>query len=173
MKKKNLFIIGIIALLLIGATIGGTYLFKDKGENDKQQETSNNETDDEEIYGNANNKVTMYIFHGKECPTCQSTLEYFRSVVDDYDYLDIELFEVWHSDENQKLISEVEKELNLSIDYIPYMFIGANYHNSGFNKDLLIKEIKKANKDDNYQDIIKPILDSTEVKYEQEQLKSD
>ena len=150
MKKKNLFIIGIIALLLIGATIGGTYLFKDKGENDKQQETSNNETDDEEIYGNA---------------TCQSTLEYFRSVVDDYDYLDIELFEVWHSDENQKLISEVEKELNLSIDYIPYIFIGANYHNSGFNKDLLIKEIKKANKDDNYQEIIKPILDSTEVKY--------
>ena len=173
MKKKNIIIIGILSLLLISATIGVTCLFRNKTIEKEETPTNKTETTNQNPEtSNPEGKVTMYIFHGKECPTCQRTLEYFQDAINDYDYLDIELFEVWHSSENQKLISEVEQELDLSIDYIPFIFIGAKYHESGFNEETLKEEITKAHEDSNYEDIIKPILNKTDVKYEQEQLQS-
>ncbi len=179
MKKKFL-IIGVVGILLIGATIWATQLFNDRSiekdeDNNQDVVLDNNYSEpviDNNDEANYDGKVTMYIFHGKTCPTCIRTLEFLRGIIDDYDYLDIELFEVWNSEGNQKLVSEVEQALDMSIDYIPFIFIGADYHTYGFDEDKLISEIEKAHENKNYRDIIKPILDKTEIEYDQEKLEA-
>lgn len=186
MKKTILTIfLGLtITILVLGSVIGGMYLFskhdkKEASTKDTTQEATpvtetkpdtNTETDTKT---KANNKVTMYIFHGAECPTCIKTLDYLKTILDDYDYLDIELFELWHSSTNPEFLQEVEKELNLEIGYVPFIFIGADYHTYGFNEEKLLSAITSAHEDPNYKDIIKPILAKTKVQVEQKTLKNN
>ncbi len=206
MKKTILTIIlGIIGTMgVLGITIGGMYLFTEnsnveaKTKSLNQNEASTNrqeeviETNSEnnnssiiyqsstennnENVNSMNNKVTVYIFRGEGCPHCTAAEAYFKSIIDNYDYLDVKMYETWKNTNNEKLKEEVCQNLNnISCRGVPLIIIG-NYHLNGFNErftEELQTQIKNAHESTNYTDIVaKTIKDNPNLTIVEENLKN-
>ena len=46
-----------------------------------------------------NNKINLYLFHGKECPHCEEERIWLKKIEKEYkEYLNIYMFEVWHDE---------------------------------------------------------------------------
>ena len=79
------------------------------------------------------NKINLYLFHGAECPHCAEEREYLDTIKDKYkDELNIYYFEVWHDDNNKKIMESICKELDISCSGVPLTVIGNTYF-SGFS----------------------------------------
>ena len=76
----------------------------------------------------ANNKETIYLFYGKECPHCEGLIKYLNKLLKDEKYKDVvlEKYEVWHSEENSKKMNEVGKVLDINATSIPLFIVGTN-----------------------------------------------
>ena len=63
------------------------------------------------------NKINLYLFHGKECPHCEEERQWLKQIKEDYkDYLNVNYYEVWHNEENAKIMDEVSKEYEVDRD---------------------------------------------------------
>lgn len=147
MNKK--WIIGIIiAIILI---IGGvaSYILLNK----------------EEEKSDINNEVTLYIFHGNTCPACKNAISNITEKKNSlYSGVKVVTYELWKTENrevNGKLMTKVAEALGVDAEYIPFMVIG-NYSTTGYNEKTLLKEIKKASQDPNYQDVVKKVLEENE-----------
>lgn len=82
-------------------------------------------------------EVNLYLFYGQECPHCKDELAYLDELQDTYDF-NIVKYEVWHNEENAKLLNEVKKKLNMENQYVPFTVID-NLGLVGFSSDTKVK----------------------------------
>ena len=111
-----------ILLLIIPFNI---YAISEKYQ-DKVASITNTETD--------NNKINLYLFKGAECPHCAEEKEWLETIKEDYkDYLNIYEFEVWHDENNAKLLDQVKEEMKSTSNSVPFTVIG-KYYFVGFSE---------------------------------------
>lgn len=151
MKKKTKTICAVvIAILLVFAGIITVILLNNK--------KSNNSGGDNEV----NNEVTLYIFHGHTCPACKNAIANITEKKDTL-YKDVKVvtYELWKEENsavNGALMEKVAEKLNADAEYIPFIVVG-DYSTTGYDEKKLLKEIEKAKKDANYEDVVKKVLE--------------
>ena len=75
------------------------------------------------------NKINIYLFKGAECPHCKEEKEWLEEIKEEYkEYINIYEYEVWHNEENAKLLEEVKKEMNSTTNGVPFTVIGKYYY---------------------------------------------
>lgn len=196
MKKEAKIIIGgiIITLLILVLTFFIFYfIYNHKSQEDKQvisnQDYSTN-IDNNSSSENLNNdsnqsekdpanteekQITVYLFRGEGCHFCENAIEFLKSIMNNYSYLEIKTYEVWKNQENEELMHLVSQKLNIEIkNSVPLIIIGNNYAKRGFAdgmKEGIKKEIETSYQNAEYQDIIKQILkENPNLKVEEELL---
>ncbi len=196
MKKETKIIIGgiIITLLILVLTFFIFYfIYNHKSQEDKQvisnQDYSTN-IDNNSSSENLNNdsnqsekdpanteekQITVYLFRGEGCHFCENAIEFLKSIMNNYSYLEIKTYEVWKNQENEELMHLVSQKLNIEIkNSVPLIIIGNNYAKRGFAdgmKEGIKKEIETSYQNAEYQDIIKQILkENPNLKVEEELL---
>lgn len=71
----------------------------------------------------ATNVVHIKLFYGDGCPHCANEEKFLDEMLDRYDNLDIEYYEVWHNEENKKLMEETAKKYGDTVKGVPYTII--------------------------------------------------
>lgn len=106
------------------------------------------------------NKINLYLFHGKECPHCEEERNWLDSIKEDYDDLNIYDYEVWHNDHNKELMNQVKETLNINTTGIPLTIIGNDYY-VGFSdtsKSIIQNKINEYLEIEDKESINIPIL---------------
>ena len=81
-------------------------------------------------------KVSLYLFHGAECPHCEEERNWLKSITEEYkDYLKVYYFEVWHNADNAKLMEQIKKEFDIKNSGVPLTIIGDKYY-LGFSNPI-------------------------------------
>ena len=174
-KTTRTIIFGILGtIFVLGAILGIMYLTHHEDTPVLDETTKSKPyNQDKTPIASDEKKVTLYIIHGETCPVCINTISYLESIIDEYDYLDVKLYEVWNNPSNQELVSKIEEELDLDIEYVPFIIVGKNYHQAGFSEDALLNVIEEAYNDPEYVDVMEPILEKyIDLDYEETTLKS-
>ena len=95
-------------------------------------------------------KVNIYFFWGDGCPHCEEEFEFFESIEKEYGNLyTLNTFEVWHNEENVKILEQFAKAMGDEITGVPYTIIGEKTF-SGYSKryeDDFLNAIKEQHKD--------------------------
>ena len=113
-------------------------------------------------------KVNVYIFHGNGCPHCAKALEFFDSIKEEYGkYYTLKKYETWTSfsaKNNLKIMYEVAEKYDVDTEQlgVPFIIVGDKVFR-GYTEsyDEEIKQaIVDAYNDDNYEDKVKPIINS-------------
>lgn len=112
-------------------------------------------------------KVNLYLFHGKECPHCKEEKQWLKKIEKKYkDYLNIEMFEVWHSEENSEMMNKVKEVFDISSEGVPVTIIGDEYY-VGYSEAISSKienQIKKYIDLDSADKVKIPILGNVDMK---------
>lgn len=121
----------------------------------------------------AKEKVKLYFFHGAECPHCaEEKSDLLKDLKKDKDVEIIE-YEVWHNEENAKLLDDVQKRFGTESG-VPYNVIGdttiVGY--SEANKNKILRAIAYC-KDKGCRDTIGLIQDGKDVKIDDKFSKYD
>ncbi len=131
---------------------------------DKYQDKIYNITDTEV----EEDKINIYLFKGAECPHCAEEKEWLKKIEDDYkDYINIYEFEVWHNEENARILDNVKKEMKSTSNSVPFTVVGS-YYFVGFSKTTAsnienrIKEYAELNMNPN--EVKVPILGKINMK---------
>ncbi len=117
--KKQLFIIGLAAILLLG---GGAWLLKrsapseQSGENEEASLVNNVENDSD--------KVVIYFFWGDGCPHCAVEKPFLEEMENKYPELRVESFETWKNQDNAQLFQKVAQAYGIQARGVPTTFIG-------------------------------------------------
>ena len=116
------------------------------------------------ISASTKEEVTLYLFHGDGCIHCQAEKEFLDEIKDDYDNLNIVMYETWYDDNNLKLSQEVRKQMGITKASVPLTIIG-DYYTIGFGehtKNDIIKQIEyqTLNKTE---DIVDKIINNEDV----------
>ena len=96
------------------------------------------------------NKVNLYLFHGKECPHCAEEKQWLKKIKKEYkDVLNIYMFEVWHNDDNATMLEEVKAVFKTDARGVPFTVIGDNYYvgYSSTSASMMEAKIKEYTKD--------------------------
>ena len=112
-------------------------------------------------------KINLYLFHGKECPHCREEKEWLKGIEKKYkDYLNVEMSEVWHDDENADVMKKVRDELSVKSEGVPLTVIG-DEHFVGFSEAIssrMENSIKKYIDLKNENEVNIPILGNIDMK---------
>ena len=103
-----------------------------------------------------NNKINIYIFWGYGCPHCSALGKYIETINDDYNkYYNLYTFEVWHNEDNAKLMQLFAKIMDKEADGVPFMIIGKTVftgYTESYN-DQITAAIKKEYKNTTHYDV--------------------
>ena len=106
---------------------------------------------------NAKEKVNVYLFYGDGCPYCESAMEYFDDMDDEYkDKMELKKYEVWNDQDNATLLENVASVLGEEISGVPFIVIGEKTfagYSEEYNKDIE-KAIDEAYEDDDAYDVM-------------------
>lgn len=70
-------------------------------------------------------KVNIYLFWGDGCPHCKEEKLFLKSIENEYGNLfNVYEFEVWHNEENEKIMKEFGKAMDDNLTGVPYTIIG-------------------------------------------------
>lgn len=69
-------------------------------------------------------EINLYFFHGEECPHCAKERELLKEIENEYDNVNIIMFEVWHNEDNSKLLKDVKKVFKITNNNVPFTVIG-------------------------------------------------
>jgi len=151
MKTKIIFI-G-VTVLLIGLVVVTAIL-------------SNNKPLDPELINSSvedivfeEEKVNIYYFWGNGCPHCKDQFKWFEEIKDEYgEYFNLYGFEIWHNEDNAKLLRDLTNILDENVRGVPFTIIGEKVY-SGFSnpmKTSMLNTIKEqaTNDFDVYQEFI-------------------
>ncbi len=141
--NKNYFIIGLIAILLLG---GGMWLLTQNKSPDRVSNTNNTENTIEKENNTANStnsvgdssnrksyidteendsdKVVVYFFWGDGCPHCAKEKPFLEGLEQKYSKLEVKMFEVYYNQDNQELFKEVAQAYGTQARGVPTTFIG-------------------------------------------------
>lgn len=185
-KETKIIIIGIVSTLIALILAITIFYFIVNNNNDKENNTEANLSNEVSNENNDNinqdtskdqenpnsststpneeKTVTVYLFRGSGCPHCEHAIEYFKTILSSYPYLEVKAYEVWYNSENKELMNAVSEELELgTVTSVPLIIIGKDYQLRGYssNYDETIKEeIEKAYQDENYEDIVEKVLEN-------------
>ncbi len=114
---------------------------------------------------NAKDKdITMYFFHGDGCPHCAAEEKFIEEHKDDFKNVKVVKYEVWHNDDNVKLLKNVIKKFDYETNSIPFNVIGntiiTGYSDAAGTSNKILNSIKyyQVNKD-KYNDVVKEVLE--------------
>lgn len=92
------------------------------------------------------NKINLYLFKGDGCPHCAEEEKWLEHIKEEYnDYINIYKFEVWHNDDNAKMLDEVKKKFDSHSTSIPFTIVGEYYY-TGFS-EVISSEIENRIKE--------------------------
>ena len=116
MKKKFLLVILLLFTLMPFNSLALSKSYTDKIANIVNIEPSEN-------------KINLYLFHGEECPHCADERKWLDTIKDTYkDNLNIYYYEVWHNEDNAKLMQKVKSEFKVEKNSVPFTVIGEKYY---------------------------------------------
>ena len=96
------------------------------------------------------NKLNIYLFWGKGCPHCEEEWKFLNRIAPKYyDKIHVYGFEVWNSEENQKIMNEFKDKLNISKDSGIHLTIIEDKYYIGYDEsynDEILKLIKNNHK---------------------------
>jgi thiol-disulfide isomerase/thioredoxin len=72
-------------------------------------------------------KVVIYFFWGDGCPHCAQAKPYLEALVQENPSIELRMFEVYNSEENQALFAKVSEVYGFTPRYVPTIFIGDQY----------------------------------------------
>ncbi len=156
--SKNTFIISLILFLLFLVPLNVSAL--DDDYKDIVAPIANKSVDDQ--------KITVYLFHGQECPHCAEEKEFLESLENNYkDKVNFVFYEVWHDEQNAQIMTEVKNTLNVNQNSVPFTVIGNKYF-IGYSQTIS-DSIKNTidnylNDDQNNQSVNIPILGKIDMK---------
>jgi len=114
-------------------------------------------------------EVTVNLFKGEGCPHCAAEEKYLKELEKTYGKeLNVDIYEVWYDEENNKLLEKVKDVFGESSQGVPFTVIGNEYV-MGYNDDISadIKEmIDKELSYENSINIVQLVKDGEEVKEE-------
>ncbi len=84
---------------------------------------------------NAEEKVTLYLFHNYDCPHCAEEKVYLKELAEQYDNLDIVMYEVKKDEDNRQLLTDFLTTTDWDVRGVPLTVIGSTYFN-GYNDDI-------------------------------------
>lgn len=117
-------------------------------------------------YEETDEQAIIYLFRGHNCGYCHSFLEFLNSIVDEYGkYFRLEAYEVWYTENNSELMSEVASYFGESASGVPFIVIGDKVF-SGYTEsynDSIISAIKETYRNKNKYDVFKE-MKKTKVK---------
>lgn len=114
-------------------------------------------------YAETSNQAVIYVFRGDGCPHCVQLLKFLNelSKTEYGSKFKVEVYEVWHNDNNRRLMKQVGLEVGKNASGVPFFVIGktgmSGYAES-FNdeiKKLIDAEYQNTNKT-NIVEIAKP-----------------
>lgn len=109
-------------------------------------------------YEETDDQAVIYLFRGHNCGYCHSFLEFLNSIVDEYGkYFRLEAYEVWYTENNSELMSEVASYFGESASGVPFIVIGDKVF-SGYTEsynDSIISAIKETYRNGNKNDVFK------------------
>lgn len=151
MKKKKILIISLVIFIFVFFIVLINISNKMNEEKIKSTITMNSKLSDV-VYDE--NKLNIYLFWGKGCPHCEEEWKFLNRIAPKY-YENIHVygFEVWNSEENQKIMNEFKDKLNISKNSgIPLTIIEDKYYigyDESYNDEILklIKNNHKNSKD--------------------------
>ena len=80
------------------------------------------------------NKINLYLFHGRDCPHCAEEKVWLETIKDKYsDSVNFYYYEVWYDVANAKLMDKVLSRFNIKRSGVPLTVIGEKYY-VGFSK---------------------------------------
>jgi pyruvate/2-oxoglutarate dehydrogenase complex dihydrolipoamide dehydrogenase (E3) component len=95
----------------------------------------------------ASEKVTLYLFHGDGCPHCEDEFRFFESIKTEYgDYFVLNKFEVWHNEENKKLLKQFANSVTLLTNGLEF--------NLDDNVNLNLRKIKEIKGNEVVEEIV-------------------
>lgn len=151
MNKKKILIISLITFIFIFFIVLINISNKMNEEKIKSTITMNSKLTDV-VYDE--NKLNIYLFWGKGCPHCEEEWKFLNRIAPKYyDKIHVYGFEVWNSEENQKIMNEFKDKLNISKNSgIPLTIIEDKYYigyDESYNDEILklIKNNHKNSKD--------------------------
>ena len=92
----------------------------------------------------AADKATVYFFWGDGCPHCAKEEVFLKELKGKYPQIEIRDYEVWKNADNQKLLSEVGKKLNIQISGVPFTVVGEKYFTGWFDQKTTGQAIEEA-----------------------------
>lgn len=116
--------------------------------NNDEETTSNTDTSNTsqitlEGVTKEDGKVNIYFFWGNGCPHCKEEFKFLSEIEEEYKNMyNLYTYEVWYNEENEKILKEFGKELNVEIKGVPFTIIGEKTF-SGFGEQRK-EEIKEA-----------------------------
>lgn len=113
----------------------------------------------------AEEKVTLYLFWGDGCPHCAAEQEYFKTLQEEFPNLEIVKYEVWHNEENQRLLNQIATKTEKSFTGVPVTIIGQTII-TGFSTstEQELRRTVSYYSENTHHDIVQEIKDGT---YEQ------
>lgn len=151
MNKKKILIISLITFIFILFIVLINISNKMNEKKIKSTITMNSKLTDV-VYNE--NKLNIYLFWGKGCPHCEEEWKFLNRIAPKYyDKIHVYGFEVWNSEENQKIMNEFKDKLNISKNSgIPLTIIEDKYYigyDESYNDEILklIKNNHKNSKD--------------------------
>lgn len=151
MKKKKILIISLVIFIFVFFIVLINISNKMNEEKIKSTITMNSKLSDV-VYDE--NKLNIYLFWGKGCPHCEEEWKFLNRIAPKYyDKIHVYGFEVWNSEENQKIMNEFKDKLNISKNSgIPLTIIEDKYYigyDESYNDEILklIKNNHKNSKD--------------------------
>lgn len=114
------------------------------------------------------NKINVYLFHGRDCPHCAEEKVWLEDIKDKYkNELNIYYYEVWYDLENAKLMDQVLKEFSIKKSAVPLTIIGEKYY-IGYSKSIgsSIENVIKSYlvEDIEEEKIVLPIIGEVNIK---------
>ncbi len=79
------------------------------------------------VEAQAEENVVVYFFWGDGCPHCAKAKPYLEGLVQENPSIELRMFEVYNSEENQALFGKVSEIYGFTPRYVPTIFIGEKY----------------------------------------------
>jgi len=83
----------------------------------------------------ADQPVVVTMFWGDGCPHCAEAKPFLEGLKEKYPGLEVRLYEVWHNEDNLKMMQQMAEQYGFTATGVPTTFIGDKYW-VGFNEQI-------------------------------------